>query len=213
MACTTCHAINRVEDGAGSDGGMFCAESADELVGRQRRQMGLWCRCDQGLGERQTAPTRRRLQDDVDILRAAETMRKHDVSWICGKAGHVIPVGAELLRDGRVGHDDAGNRGSEVSPDEHGRRASRASTIVDRDAKKADADWVMRVMSGIKQANIGAMERAIREKEMAIVGRARHGSIVCMREGKMARTVICLSETAEQKGIRDGVEMYGLGCR
>jgi len=34
MACTTCHAIDRVEDGAGSDGGMFCAEAADELVRR-----------------------------------------------------------------------------------------------------------------------------------------------------------------------------------
>ena len=32
MACTTCHAIDRVEDGAGSDGGVFRAEAADELV-------------------------------------------------------------------------------------------------------------------------------------------------------------------------------------
>ena len=140
-------------------------------------------------------------------------MRKHDVSRTGGEAGHVVPVGAELLGDGRVRHNDAGNSGSEISPDEHGRRASGASTIVDRDAKKADADWVMRVMSGIKQANIGAMERAIREQKMAIVGRARHGSIVRMREGEMARTVVCLSETTEQKGIWGCFEVYSFGCR
>ena len=85
--------------------------------------------------------------------------------------------------------------------------------IVDRDAKKADADWVMRVMSGVKQANIGAMERAIREQKMAIVGRARHGSIVRMREGEMARTVVCLSETTEQKGIWGCFKVYSFGCR
>jgi hypothetical protein len=56
-----------------------------------------------------------------------------------------------------VGHGDAGDSGGEVRPDEHGRRSSGTATIVDRDTEETNADRMMRVVSGIEEANIGTV--------------------------------------------------------
>jgi hypothetical protein len=106
-----------------------------------------------------------------------------------------------------VGHDDAGDSGSEIRPDEYGRRSSGTSTIVDRDTEVTNADRVMRVVPGVEETNVGAVERAVREQKVAVVGRARHGSIVRMREGEMARTVICFREATQQESVRSSLEM------
>jgi hypothetical protein len=68
MTGTACHAINRVEDRGSGDGGMLSAQSPNNGVRWQRRQVSLGCWSSQGFGERQTAAVRRRLQDDVNIL-------------------------------------------------------------------------------------------------------------------------------------------------
>ncbi len=106
-----------------------------------------------------------------------------------------------------MGHDDAGDSGSEIRPDKDGRRSSGTSTIVDRDTEETNADRVMRVVPGVEETNVGAVERAEREQKVAVVGRARHGSIVRMREEEMARTVVCFREATQQESVRSGFEM------
>ena len=106
-----------------------------------------------------------------------------------------------------MGHDDAGDSGSEIRPDEYGQRSSGTSTIVDRDTEETNADRVMRVVPGVEETNVGAVERAVREQKVAVVGRARHGSIVRMREGEMACTVIRFREATQQESVRSGLEM------
>jgi hypothetical protein len=59
MARTAGHAVNGVEDRRRSDFCMFGAQSANEVIGREGRGVGLRRRSDQGFRERQTAPTRR----------------------------------------------------------------------------------------------------------------------------------------------------------
>ena len=56
-----------------------------------------------------------------------------------------------------MGHDDAGDSGAEVRPDEHRRRSSGTSAIVDRDTEETNADRMIRVVSGIEEANIGTV--------------------------------------------------------
>ena len=143
MAGATSHAVNRVEDGCGGDRGMFNAQFLNNMFRRERRQMGLWCRSNQGFGERQTSASRRRLQDDVDVLRSTEAMREMDVPDTLGETRHVIAIGSELLRNGRMRDDDAWNCGSVIRPDENGRWASGISTIVHRDTQETDADGMM----------------------------------------------------------------------
>jgi hypothetical protein len=84
-------------------------------------------------------------------------MRKQDMPWALDKAGHILPVGAKLPWDSRVGHDDAGDSGAEVRPDEHRRRSSGTSAIVDRDTEETNADRMIRVVSGIKEASISTV--------------------------------------------------------
>jgi hypothetical protein len=75
----------------------------------------------------------------------------------------MIAVGAELLCDCRMGDDDAWNGGSIVRSNEHGRRASRTSTIIDGDAKESNANRVMCMVPSVKEADIGAGKRAVGE--------------------------------------------------
>ncbi len=62
-----------------------------------------------------------------------------------------------------MGDDDAWNGGSIVRSNEHGRRASRTSTIIDGDAKEANANRVMCMMSGVKEADICPGKRLVGE--------------------------------------------------
>jgi hypothetical protein len=106
-----------------------------------------------------------------------------------------------------VGHDDAGDSGSEIRPDEYGRWSSGTSTIVDRDTEETNADRVMRVVPGVEETNVGTVDRAVREQKVAVVCRACHGAVVRMREGEMARTIIRFREATQQERVRSGLEM------
>ena len=64
--------------------------------------MGLRSRSNEGFGERQTSTICRRLQDDVYVLRVTDPVREVDVPNAFGEAGHVIAIGAKLLRDRRM---------------------------------------------------------------------------------------------------------------
>jgi hypothetical protein len=69
----------------------------------------------------------------------------------------------------------------------------------------------MRVMSGIKEADVGAMEGAVGEQKMTIIGSAGHGAVVCMSEGDLAGTIICFGQSTKQDGIGSKVEQNRLG--
>jgi hypothetical protein len=86
MARTAGHAVNGVEDRRRSSFCMFGAQSANEVIGREGRGVCFRRRRDQGFRERQSTPTRRWLQDDVNILSASKAMGKKDVAGAFGKA-------------------------------------------------------------------------------------------------------------------------------
>jgi hypothetical protein len=52
MACTAGHAVDGVEDRRRSDLCVFGAQSANEVIGREGRGVGLRRRSDQGFRER-----------------------------------------------------------------------------------------------------------------------------------------------------------------
>jgi hypothetical protein len=166
--------------------------------------MGLRCR---------TSSVRRGLEDDINVLRMAEAMREKYVSGAVGKTRHVISFRAKLFGYGRVGDDDAGNSGSIICPNEHGRRPSRTSTIVDGHAKKADADRMMCMMSSVKEADIGAGEGAVGKQEVAIVGSAGHRTVIGVCKREVAAAIVGLCEAAKQYGVRRGVEVHRFRCR
>ncbi len=107
MAGVACHSVDGVEDRLSGDKGMFGAQLPNNLIRWERRQMGLSCRSNQGLGERQAAAACRRLQDDVNIFRATEAMWEMDMPNAFGETQHVISIGAKLLQDCRMRNDDA----------------------------------------------------------------------------------------------------------
>ena len=175
--------------------------------------MSFCRRSNQGFGERQTSAAGRWLQDDVDILRSTEPMREMDVPGAFRETGHVIAVGAQLFRNGRMRNDDAWNCGSVIRPNENGRWASGISTIVDRYTKETNTDWMMRMVTGIKEADVCAMERAVREQKLAIVGSTGHRAVIGMRKRKLSNAIIRFRESTKQNGIWDIVEVDSFGCR
>ena len=109
--------------------------------------------------------------------------------------------------------DDAWNCGSVVRPDENGRWASGISTIIHRDTKETDADWMVRVMAGIKQANVSTMKRTVGEQKLAIVSGAGHRTIIGMRERKLTVAIVRFCQTTKQDRIWGNVEADRFRCR
>ena len=99
-----------------------------------------------------------------------------------GEARHMVATSAELLRNGCMRDDDAWNCGSVIRPDEHGRGGSGISTIVHRDAQETNTDGMMRMMAGIKEADVGALEGTVGKQKMSIVGGAGHRAVVGVRK-------------------------------
>ena len=56
------------------------------------------------------------------------------------------------------------------------------SASVDRNTQETNTDGVMRVMASIKEADIGVVERAVGEQELAIICGAGHRTVISMRE-------------------------------
>ena len=178
MAGAASHAVDGINDRCSGDGRVLSAKTMNGLIGWERRQMSFCRRSNQGFGERQTSAAGRWLQDDVDILRSTEPMREMDVPGAFRETGHVVAVGAQLFRNGRMRNDDAWNCGSVIRPNENGRWASGISTIVDRYTKETNTDWMMRMVTGIKEADVCAMERAVRKQKLAIVGSTGHRAVI-----------------------------------
>ena len=86
MARTAGHDVNGVEDRRRSDFCMFGAQSANEVIRREGRGVGLRRRSDQGFSERQATSPRRWLQDDIYVLSTSKTMWKQDVAGVVDKA-------------------------------------------------------------------------------------------------------------------------------
>ena len=86
MARTAGHTVDGVEDRRRSDLCMFGAQSANEVIGREGRGVGLRRRSDQGFGECQTAAACRWLQYDVDVLSTSEALWKKDVAGAFSEA-------------------------------------------------------------------------------------------------------------------------------
>ncbi len=76
-----------------------------------------------------------------------------------GETRHVVSIGAELLQDCRMRNDDAWDRGSVIRPNEYGRWASSISAIINRHTQGTNANMVMRIVTRIKEASVGAAER------------------------------------------------------
>ena len=136
MAGAASHAVDGINDRCSGDGRVLSAKTMNGLIEWERRQMSFCRRSNQGFGERQTSAAGRWLQDDVDILRSTEPMREMDVPGAFRETGHVVAVGAQLFRNGRMRNDDAWNCGSVIRPDENGRGGSGISTVVHRDAQE-----------------------------------------------------------------------------
>jgi hypothetical protein len=93
--------------------------------------------------------------------------------------------------------DDAWNCGSVIRPDENGRGGSGISTIVHRDAQETNTDGMVRVMAGIKEADVGAFEGTIGKQKMAIVGSTGHRAVVGVRKRELAGAVVRFGQTAK----------------
>ncbi len=106
-----------------------------------------------------------------------------------------------------MGDDNAWDCGSVIRPNKYGRWASGISTIINRHTQETDADRLMRVMTRIKETNIGSTERAICKQKLAIFGGASHGPIVGMRKREVACMVICFGQSTEQDGVRRVVDV------
>ena len=128
-----------------------------------------------------------------------------------GEARLMVSFGAKLLRNGCMRDDDAWNCGSVIRPDENGRRGSGISTIVHGDTQETDTDGMMRVMTGIKEGDVGALEGTIGKQKMAIVGSAGHRAVVGVCKRKLAGAVVRFCETTKQDRIRSNIKMDGFG--
>jgi hypothetical protein len=106
-----------------------------------------------------------------------------------------------------VRDDDAWNGGSIVRPNENGRRASRTSTIIDGDAKEANANRMVCMVSSVKEADVCVGERTICEQEMTVVGRTSHRAVVGVHKREVACLVVCFCQAAKEDGVRRGVEV------
>ncbi|KAI2502406.1 hypothetical protein MHU86_12063 [Fragilaria crotonensis] len=96
-----------------------------------------------------------------------------------------------------MGDDDAWDRGSVIRPNEYGRWASGISTIVNRHTQETDADRLMRVMTCVKETNVGSTERAIGKQKLAIVGGAIDPLSACAND-RWRMVVFC--QSTEQDG-------------
>ena len=123
----------------------------------------------------------------------------------------MVSPGAKLLRNGRMRDDDAWDCGSVIRPDENGRGGSGISTIVHRHTQETDADGMMRVMAGIKETNVGAVEGTIGKQKVAIVGSAGHRTVVGVRKRELAGAVVRFCQTTKQDRIRRGIQMDEFG--
>jgi hypothetical protein len=110
-----------------------------------------------------------------------------------------------------VGNDDAWDRGSVIRPNEYGRWASGISTIINRHTQETDADRLMRMMARIKEADVGATERAVGKQKLVIVGGAGHRSVVGVSKRKSAFAIIRFSQATKQDGIWSVIDVDGLG--
>jgi hypothetical protein len=70
------------------------------------------------------------------------------------------------------------------------------------------------MVPSIKEADIVAGEGTVGKQEVAIVGRARHRTVVGLRKrGEMAATIVGFGKAAKQHGVRRDVEVDRLGRR
>jgi hypothetical protein len=70
-----------------------------------------------------------------------------------------------------------------------------------------------RMVPSIKEADIGAGEGTVGKQEVAIVGRARHRTVVGMRKREMAAAIVGFGKAAKQHGVRRDVKVDRLGRR
>ena len=196
------HAVGGVKDAVAGLGRVIGAETAD------RKHVSWECigalalrRDDKGVGESQAAAMCGRLDGKVDILAPSEAVREQNETFVVREGGGVVPRGGELFGNGRVGNNDAGNRGSIVRSNEEGRGASGNSTIIQGDAKETSANREMEVLTGIVEADVAFRQRTVTKEEGGIVGGACHGAVVGMSEGGRGDMIVGSREAAKKEGV------------
>ena len=175
VAGVTCHPIGGIEESCRTRGrGVFGAESSYHRCGWNGGQMLVRTGDQKRIGERQTTAVGCWLKADVHILAAAQAVREMNEAGFVHETGHVVSSCTQLLRDGRMGHNDARDGGGVIRADENRCGTSDPSLSSNRDPEKTDAEWRMSVLASVEQANLWARQWAIRKEEVRVVRRAGH---------------------------------------
>ena len=176
------------------------ADASHHESRRDRRQMLVNSEDQECIGEHQPTTVRGGLKAAIIyILAAAQPMREMNIAGLVHKAGHIVPISTQLFRNGSVGYNDSRDCGSVKRPHEHGCRAASDATGGDRDAKETDTKWHMGVLTSVEQANLGAGQRTVGEKEVRVVCCTGHGAIVSMGERSERGVIICFRQAAKEK--------------
>ncbi len=161
------------------------------------------------------------LETDANILAGGRwsPMRETNQTNAVFGAGHTVAIRGELLGDGAMTDDDAGDgRGmicayedtagcecGSISGDDIGQQRWDA---VCGEAKETSAIRMVRMAAGVEEANLGTVtgQSAVREEERRVARCARHGPVVGVCEDGAGVRVVCLRQTTEQEalGIKNG---------